>query len=626
VSYEIETADLSLGDLFGGQYNFVLPEFQREFSWETEQAEDLLEDIFSVMADRDRGQDIAPYFLGTMLFALPGEDDPLRQTQIVDGQQRITTLTILLAVLRDLETDPDRKALLHRHIAVWSTKGDDTADAFHLLPRRADRAFLARNIQKDGATTRRRRRSLLHPESPAQLRMDAVRGHFKKRLRGDLSDQERTEFADFLVNGCRVLVMRTASLDYAYNIFLTLNSRGLPLTTDDIVVAEVIGPLDSQQRARFAPIVEQMARYREPDEQGRSRGKTFFSHLVAQQGWSSQSMIRELRRAVAAQGGARNFTRNVFQPMAEAYLLTRCDFANSRPPVPVAEALYRLALLEQLCDDEWVGLAMHGLSRMALDDPNLPGFLNALDRFAHAQLALRPTRSERRKRYRRAIVAIKKNAPADEALALSEAEQQRVLRRVALQLDGTTSRTGKAFLARLDAALSQRSAKWYLDTVADSAVGGDGLSVEHVLPKGQSLPRQSGWRKAFPSHTERRKIADCLGNLMLVNEKLNRRVAQQDWTDKKAAFAADPLTSRLALFSEFADLAQWDHATIMARQDRLLGLVAEIWSLSGDRIGVPGQDERPTASPGDVDKPPPTSRRKGRRRARLAKQPQPDGK
>ena len=237
MAFRIESEDLTLGELFAGRFSFVLPEFQRDYSWLAEHAEDLIDDIMAAMADGDPGEETAPYFLGTMLFAAPGEDDPLRQTQIVDGQQRITTLTILLAVLRDLETDPDRQALLHRHIAVWSTRGDGLEDDFHLTPRRADRSFFSRSVQKMGATTRRRRRSLIKPETSAQLRMEAVRALFKARLGTGITPQQRADFADYLLNGCRVLAMRTDNLDYAYSIFLTLNSRGLPLSDDDIEYA-----------------------------------------------------------------------------------------------------------------------------------------------------------------------------------------------------------------------------------------------------------------------------------------------------------------------------------------------------------------------------------------------------
>ena len=593
MAFALQTEDLAVGELFSGRFTFVLPEFQREYSWAAEEAEHLFDDLSAALLDRERDAETAPFFLGTMLFAEPGPEAPLRDVQIVDGQQRITTLTILLAVLRDLEKDADAKSVLHRAIAVWSTSGDELADQFHLTPRSVDRSFLARSVQKIGATGRPRRRTVLTPKTPAQRNFETVRTLFRKRLQ-KAEPEFREQLARFVLDDCRIVSMRTESLDYAYQMFLTINRRGLPLTDDDIVIAEVIGPLDAEQKRRFAPIVEQMSRYREADEKSRLRGKTFYSHLVALNGWSPRSMISDLRKTVAASGGAQNFTRSVFQPMADAYLLTRCEFENQQVTPELAEQLQRLALLERSCDDEWVGSAMLGLRHYSLEDPALILFLRHLDRFAHAQLAIRPMRSERRNRYRRAMNAIRTVTgtlkPAD-VFALSANEQSKVLRRCAVGLNDTTSRTGKAFLMRIDAHISGRPASYYLDVVTQSETEGGQISVEHVLPKGRSLPRGSGWRVDFPQHDQRRVIADCLGNLLLVGELQNRRVAQQDWLVKRDAFLEDPVSQQFALVKQLAGTELWTQKQIAERHVILMHAVREIWGLEGPVPPVPPATE-----------------------------------
>ncbi|MEO1264801.1 MAG: DUF262 domain-containing protein, partial [Pseudomonadota bacterium] len=326
MAYELKTEERTIGELLSGNFCYELPDFQRDYQWAAAEAEELLDDLEVACEDIAASDDVPPLFLGSMLFAAPEPSDPVRTTLIVDGQQRLITFTILFAVLRDLEKSKARRQQLHRMIAVWSSNADGAGNNFHLAPRSQDRSFFMRAIQKVGATQSPRRSAVLKPISSSQKNMEAVRKFFLSRLSGEANEALRHALIDLLRHDTRVLVIRCDSLDYAYQIFLSINARGQPLKGEDIVIAEVIGPLSREERDRYAPIVEQIARYKAGDRQASNRDKTFFTHLVAVQGWSRQRMITDLKRAVVAHGGPKRFTGLVFRPMAEAYLLTRCDF------------------------------------------------------------------------------------------------------------------------------------------------------------------------------------------------------------------------------------------------------------------------------------------------------------
>jgi hypothetical protein len=620
MEYALETETLTVGELLSGRFQLVLPDFQRAFSWDVTQAEHLLEDIDAARLDQDRSEERAPYFLGTMLFAEPGAGDPVREAQIIDGQQRITTLTVLFAVLRDLVDDPETRAALHRLIAVWSTDDEALGDQFHLTPRTVDRAFVARMVQKDGATQRRRRKNALAPERPSQERIARVRGFFLKRLGRERTAEERAALARFIIDQCSVLVMRTTNLDFAYQIFLTLNTRGLALTDDDIVAAEVIGPLSREQKARFEPIIAQLSRYRDQRDKAVPRGKTFFSHLVGLHGWGTHSMIAELRRAVVSNGGPLAFTRKVFQPMAEAFLLTRLAFEDRDVPPAVRQELEKLMLLERLCDDEWVPSAMIGLAALDLQDPKLVTFLRALDRFAHAQLAVKPIRSERRRRYRRANQQLRANLDRVgdvDAFALSENDQQKALTRVATDLCGTAGRLPKVILMRLDAAISGRPISAYLDFADDALPRDRRISVEHVVPCGVRLGAQSAWRTDFPDDLDRRNVSQYLGNLCLVGEQLNQKLAQKGWSEKREGYLNDDLSASFSLVQSLKGRDVWDRQAIAERHRHLMQTLADLFDLAGEIEEVPVE---PTAGQTDAKpKKPVVSKasrvkRRGRRR------------
>ncbi len=87
-----------LADILSDQFFFEISPYQRPYSWELEQAEELFEDLLMAALPLDEPVDaLDPYFLGSVVL-IKGDGSP--SSQVVDGQQRLTTLTILLSAVR----------------------------------------------------------------------------------------------------------------------------------------------------------------------------------------------------------------------------------------------------------------------------------------------------------------------------------------------------------------------------------------------------------------------------------------------------------------------------------------------------------------------------------------------
>ncbi|MDZ8030866.1 DUF262 domain-containing protein [Nostoc sp. DedSLP04] len=94
---KIQATDYPISKVFSNDFVFTIPLYQRPYAWTTEQAGELLEDLITALGDSDdKIDEINPYFLGNIVL-IKGDK---RDAQVVDGQQRLTTLTILLAALR----------------------------------------------------------------------------------------------------------------------------------------------------------------------------------------------------------------------------------------------------------------------------------------------------------------------------------------------------------------------------------------------------------------------------------------------------------------------------------------------------------------------------------------------
>ena len=93
-----DTKTLTIGEAFSGPNVFRMPIFQRPFSWEEETALELFGDIHQAM-ERSAEEESGGYFLGPIIVARSGSSSPL---DVVDGQQRLVTLSAIFAILRDL--------------------------------------------------------------------------------------------------------------------------------------------------------------------------------------------------------------------------------------------------------------------------------------------------------------------------------------------------------------------------------------------------------------------------------------------------------------------------------------------------------------------------------------------
>lgn len=615
--------DVSVGDLFSGHKRYEIPAFQRDFSWTEEKAERLYDDLIAAMEIARQSTEPLPLFLGDMVFVDP--DDPgssIRSALVVDGQQRLITLTILISALRDWLA-PGQREKLHACVALFNAPEQIASEQlssqqlecnqFHVRPRACDARFLQLAVQRNGAT-RLPRKADLKPANEAQRRMESVRQLFAKLVK-KMSPDRRAEFSTFLLEGCRVLRIWAPDLDYAYRLFLSINKPGMPLSDEDMVLAEVVGPLAVDQRQRYETVIAQMSRYREPQVAGRRQDKTFFTHLAYAQRWTrSDRMIELLRRVIARQGGPANFASQIFEPMAEAYLITRGEWRKEELSETAWELIDRLRILERFCDSEWVAPAMLALSRLRDDDEKLCRFLRQLDRFAHVLVLTRSTAEERRNSYRPIVDAIwdSEKFPDPEVLfPLDEQRQSSAIRRAATKIREAANGADKAILIRLDSEISGRPVSDYLELIETKFTEGDMLTLEHIVPNGGTLAKSSGWRPEFAQVRYRKAMANMLGNLILLEGTRNKAAGQANFADKKMRYFPDETAHDLVLTDSLRQSNEWGRSAVEGRYRTLMDAFIKTWSLQGEIPGlppVPGDDpaasEEPSPDEGSEPKAP----------------------
>jgi hypothetical protein len=138
-----ETKTMTVGELFSGSNVFRMPIFQRPYSWDEETALELYDDIYQAV---ERG---SGYFLGPIIVARSGSNKPY---DVVDGQQRLVTLSVIFALLRDLASSSDLQRELQE--VVWRPQG--TARQLAAAPRVRLRDFDQEAMQQASCSLQER--------------------------------------------------------------------------------------------------------------------------------------------------------------------------------------------------------------------------------------------------------------------------------------------------------------------------------------------------------------------------------------------------------------------------------------------------------------------------------------
>lgn len=146
---KISGAEYPLRRVFSSDFVFSIPRYQRPYSWTRNQAGELLDDLLGSVKDASSPvADLDPYFLGSIVL-IKGETSP--EAEVVDGQQRPITLTILLAALAHLTSGMEETESLRSYLFEKGDAIEEIPDRPRLTLRPRDREFFAKYVQTDGA-------------------------------------------------------------------------------------------------------------------------------------------------------------------------------------------------------------------------------------------------------------------------------------------------------------------------------------------------------------------------------------------------------------------------------------------------------------------------------------------
>jgi len=570
----LPTASFRLSNLLASPFEFSVPPYQRSYSWSVREAGQLLEDLATAAGLDGAGEGEPDYFLSSIVL-LSTQDERnggrrrlgARLFDIVDGQQRLITLTLLAAVLRSFETHPSSKLRdkLGRLIFVDGRASGPEANHLRVELRGRERVYFehlaalgpaaADDFPRDDMMTL------------AEMNLSAVRDHFAAEL-SQLDEDERAQLATYICDRCHFVVIFTGDIDRAHRMFTVLNERGRRLQRNDILKAEVL--------RRTPPAKEAQAALQWDLASGLLGGEfeLFFSHMRSLYGKQKPQVVAGVRAIIDEVGGAERFLDQVMAPLANAYhLILRADNPSLRIDDEVRR---RLLYLSRLSGQEWAPAALLVLTRHAGDAKRARRLMAEIDRLAHVLRVLCLGNGKRVTRFNAVVESIKDGSALEsdaKAFRLSKDEVKAIGYNLR-DLHRRNPQICKLVLLRINDALAGGLA----------AVDLAGVTVEHVLPHRPS--GMSEWRKWYPAPEDRSACAECLGNLVLVSPKQNDRARNQDFARKQKIYgAAEEAAAGLAITREAVAASSWRPKDVRAREARFLRLLADMWGIEIEGAG-----------------------------------------
>ena len=555
----IEATELQLLKVFSDDYLFEIPEYQRPYAWTTEQVSELLDDILYAIGEEKAIGEIPPYFLGSIVII---KDDISPVADIVDGQQRITTLTIMFCALRELSSDDVDRNTLGTYVRAASDRFAGVEGRFRLNVRERDRGFFRNNVQEIGKLGDSVELSIA-PFPDSQQRMLENARYLWENL-SKLDEQRRDRLTRFLIQRCYLVVVSASDQSSAYRIFAVMNDRGLDLSPTDILKAEIIGAMDGSVRAGYTEVWEDTE-----ESLGRDNFRDLFAHIrmIYKKDKARGALNQEFRDDVLGNLDGRNFIDEVLRPYANVYkTVTRADYRSADDAHRVNLYLGHLARLDNY---DWVPPAMAFFNLHQNDTPRLICFTRDLERLAYGMFIRRANINERINRYADVLRGIEQGSDLFEhtsPLQLAEWEKRQILE----VLDGPVylvTRVRRPLLLRLDSLMADAGATYDYSTI----------SIEHVLP--QSPSSDSTWVTWFPDEETRERYAHSLANLVLLSFYKNAKAQNYDFDRKKNEYFSRESVAPFALTTQVLRESEWTPDVLDRRQRHLIDVLKKEWRL-----------------------------------------------
>lgn len=575
---KVKAKEYYIKDLLSNKFLFEIPDYQRAYSWTKENLKQLVEDIWeSVELNKAKGNkefdQYEPYFLGSIvLCSKEYKDDGCGIYDVIDGQQRLTSIIMLIAAIRDLIDNEEYKKVLSDLIYQKPNVLMGIKESIRVKARGKEEEFFKKYILTNGGTELVKDLDMEELSEAKQNMVNAIevfRDSFFNE-NGELLEEKLNEFIVYLLQKVVLVVITTESFTSAFRLFNVINARGLPLTDSDLLKSENLRVMNPEIRKEYTDIWESHEQDLGKEKLDQIIG---FMRTMKLKNKVEESVYEEFSKKIFRNEPEYLGVNFVNHLTAVKALYDKYIIDGNLEGVSEEEKSYYKNLInimrEFLPYDDWMAAVIRFAEKFN-DDKLVLEFVKVLEKRLVIDWVNGNSFADRLNRVYGILEAIEEKDSLEEIkeapvflydLERTTAYFENALNDIDFYSKGRMM-IPKYIFVRLD--MEKRP-----NEVLDYS---DKIMIEHVLPRNA---KEAYWKDNF-SADQRRNWANKFGNLVIITGAKNTRANNKPFAEKVEQYLSKK--SDFAITKEVLELSDWNMDSLKDRHESLVNRALELWT------------------------------------------------
>lgn len=529
---------------------FLIPEYQRSYVWNNDNIEELLDDLWYAFEHKPKSE----YFLGSLVLKKT-EEESFDEFEVLDGQQRLTTFFIIMAVMRDLTENVDLKEACQERIYQKANRFKGIPERIRIVYKIRDNVetFIKEYILEEGGTKKTDHffeeidSKNISISNMAKAIITIISFFSKKE------EAKVTAFGEFIGIYPIFIYVSTVSREDAFRMFTILNNRGIPLTSADILKSMNIGKISEiNDQKKYAQIWES---------------------IEGELGEDFDRFLSFIRTIIVKEKARLNLLDEFEDNIYDKKLLTQgkdtVDYIKKTKQVYDHVIAFNgesklsneyknlLTIMDVgLPSKDWIPPLL--LFYRKFGDKQIYDFLKKLEFKFSSDWILQLTPTQRIDNMNIILKSIEKSSSPTDVLCDTNLFEVNITE-LKDKLSGEVyqRRFARYVLLKYEFLLGENTV--HLSNYKT-------ISVEHVLP--QNPKHGSLWKIDF-THEEQEYWTNRLANLVLISRSKNSKLSNSDFNDKYEKY----LKTRMDVFPSnklFLTYTKWTPETLKLRQNEII--------------------------------------------------------
>ena len=570
-------------DIFKNWYS--IPNYQRPYVWETDQVEELLSCISGAKDNHDE-----QYFIGSIIYKVTEkvvDGVKYQEFELLDGQQRITTIFLIIAVIRDIvlknrdqfdeDTFKDITSTCEELIYQRKSRSKGNPERMRIVfdIRKEVKEFVNNYIKPELSTLNDNMLKILASDNKKNTSIKhmvntilTVRKYFNDNIS---IPSELEEFFYYLQNNVLMVYIATENLDDAFQLFTVMNNTGLKLTNSDILKATNLKEIESESiQKECAMEWEDMETYFGDDfDNFLSQIRTI---LVKRR--ADYTLIKEFSDIIYS---GKRWDRSKKQWVNSEPLLNKGKdtFAFVKDYFDVYQLLFDKSHFDEIKSyhifnylsfmtkafetDYWKAPVLMYFKKFGYN--GFQDFLKKLDNKLSCDWIIGLVASMRIDNMNQILVCIEKAQNYVEVLTSNVFNINLSDFKSVITDSIYGRRYARYLLLKIDLLNESQSEKYDLP---------DTISIEHILP--QNPNDSSLWVSDF-SVSDREEWTDKIGNLVLISRRKNTAQGNRDYAAKKEKYFKNNIERFPSMLKLFNDHSEWKLENLIKRQNEVVEML-----------------------------------------------------